>query len=106
MDHVQDHVDQLYKSNFGRLVASLLSFSNDIDLSSAEDIVQEAFSAALTDWRKNGIPSNAPGWLYTVCRNKALNQIRKAATNSMSLNHNLVVCEEEKFFCNGSFAFE
>ena len=87
MDHVQAHVDQLYKTHFGRLVASMLSFSNDIDLSSAEDIVQEAFSAALTDWRKNGIPSNTAGWLYTVSRNKALNQVKKIAMNSISLNH-------------------
>jgi RNA polymerase sigma-70 factor (ECF subfamily) len=39
--------------------------------------VQDAFSAALIDWRLQGIPENSAGWLYKVCRNKALNKIKK-----------------------------
>lgn len=84
MDHVQAAVDQLYKTHFGRLVASLLSFSSDIDIVYAEDIVQESFSSALIDWNKNGIPINPPGWLYTVCRNKALNELKKIRLDSIS----------------------
>ncbi len=59
------------------MVASLLYSSRDINLETAEDIVHDAFSAALKDWEINGLPINATGWLYKVCKNKALNRIRK-----------------------------
>lgn len=77
MDNVQQEVDQLYKQHFGKMVASLLYFSRDIDPETAEDIVQDSFSTALTDWRLKGIPTNTMGWIYKVCRNKALNKIKK-----------------------------
>ena len=56
MDKVQQEADNLYKQHFGKLVASLLYASRDIDPETAEDIVQDAFSAALIDWRLQGIP--------------------------------------------------
>jgi RNA polymerase sigma-70 factor (ECF subfamily) len=74
----------------------LLSFSNDIDIASAEDLVQESFSAALTEWNKNGIPSNPSGWLYTVCRNKALNSLKKLKTNKVSAE------QEQTYFIGDS----
>ncbi|HTH56833.1 MAG TPA: sigma-70 family RNA polymerase sigma factor [Cyclobacteriaceae bacterium] len=96
MDQVQAATDRLYKTHFGRLVTSLLSFSNDIDIASAEDLVQESFSAALTEWNKNGIPSNPSGWLYTVCRNKALNSLKKLKTNKVSAE------QEQTYFIGDS----
>ena len=77
MDKIQQEADLLYKQHFGKLVASLLYASRDIDPETAEDIVQDAFSAALIDWRLQGIPANSAGWLYKVCRNKALNKIKR-----------------------------
>ena len=76
MDNVQYEVDRLYKAQFGSLVASLLCSSRNIDPETAEDIVHDTFSTALTHWRAQGIPVNAKAWLYKVCRNKALNIIR------------------------------
>lgn len=58
------------------MVSSLLYFSRDIDLETAEDLVQDSFSAALVAWRKDGIPANSAGWIFTVCRNNALNKIK------------------------------
>src|SRR6201996_3588263 len=77
MDNIQEEVDRLYKSHFGKMVSSLLYFSRDIDLETAEDLVQDSFSAALVAWRKEAIPSNPAGWIFTVCRNKALNKIKE-----------------------------
>ncbi|HEX6224840.1 MAG TPA: sigma-70 family RNA polymerase sigma factor [Chryseolinea sp.] len=76
MSPARAEVDKLYKEHFGKMVASLLYSSRDIDLETAEDIVQDSFSAALTDWQKNGLPFHPTGWLYKVCKNKALNKIR------------------------------
>lgn len=77
MDIVTLEIDKLYKERFGKMVASLLYSSRDIDLETAEDVVHDSFSAALNDWRVNGVPMNAAGWLYKVCKHKALNGIRK-----------------------------
>jgi RNA polymerase sigma factor (sigma-70 family) len=76
-DQIEDEINQLYRSHYGRMLTSLLNFSSEIDLDSAEDLVQDAFTAALSDWKKNGLPINAAGWIYTVCKNKALNTIRE-----------------------------
>jgi len=78
MDEVQHEADQLYKSHFGKMVSSLLRFSDAIDLKAAEDLVQDSFSAALTSWRKDGLPVNPAAWLFRVCKNKALNKIKES----------------------------
>jgi RNA polymerase sigma factor (sigma-70 family) len=77
MDKVQQEVDTLYKEHFGKMVASLLYSFRDLDLETVEDVVQDTFSSALTDWQQKGIPANTTGWLYKVCRNKALNKLKK-----------------------------
>ena len=78
MDEVRFKADQLYKSHFGKMVSSLLHFSDSIDLETAEDLVQDSFSAALVSWKKNGLPVNAASWLFRVCKNKALNKIKES----------------------------
>src|ERR1700689_2242533 len=78
MNEVQLAADQLYKSHFGKMVSSLLHFSNAIDFEVAEDIVQDSFSAALTSWPKDGLPDNPAAWLFRVCKNKALNKIKES----------------------------
>src|SRR6478735_428492 len=77
MDAVEQEVNKLYKAHFGKMIASLLYSSSSIDPETAEDIVQDAFSSALLDWKQKGIPLNPAGWIYKVCRNKALNKIKK-----------------------------
>jgi RNA polymerase sigma-70 factor (ECF subfamily) len=77
MDRIQQEVDRLYKEHYGKLIASLLYASRDIDPDTAEDIVHDTFSSAITDWSAKGIPLNSAGWIYKVCRHKALNKIKK-----------------------------
>src|SRR5580765_1661206 len=78
MDEVWLTVDQLHKSDFGKMVSSLLRFSNAIDLKTAEDLVQDSFSAALESWSKDGLPVKPAAWLFRVCKNKALNKIKES----------------------------
>ena len=47
MDQEQLAADKLYKSHFGKLVATMLQFSRDIDLETAEDLVQDAFCSEI-----------------------------------------------------------
>jgi RNA polymerase sigma factor (sigma-70 family) len=77
MDIVRQEVDRLYKKDFGRLVTAVLYSTRDFGLEGAEDIVHDTYAAALKDWGTHGIPENPTGWLYKVCRHKALNKIRK-----------------------------
>ncbi|HVY76063.1 MAG TPA: sigma-70 family RNA polymerase sigma factor [Puia sp.] len=74
-DFVQQEIDRLYRSGYGKMIGALLYFSRDIDLETAEDLVQDSFSAALTAWRGNSIPDNPEAWLFRVCKNKALDRI-------------------------------
>jgi len=83
VDTVQQEIDQLYKALFGKLVASLLYSSRDIDPETAEDIVHDAFSTALTHWRTQGVPMHSKAWIYKVCRNKALNIISRNKRQSI-----------------------
>ena len=76
MDRVKQEADRLYKKQYGKMIAFLLYYFRDIDLETAEDIVQDSFSAALTAWRDDAIPSNPEGWIFRVCKNKALNKIK------------------------------
>lgn len=55
----------------------MLQFSRELDLETAEDLVQDAFYAALSKWELTGIPDNPAGWVYKVSRNNALNFLKK-----------------------------
>ena len=93
---VQQEIDELYRNNFGKMVASILYFSPDIDLETAEDLVQDAFTAGLKNWVDDGIPGNPLGWIFTVCRNKALNKIKQQKkTRSLTDNDDFVTTEQE-----------
>jgi len=78
MDEVLLATDRLYKSHFGKMVSTLLHFSNAIDLQTAEDLVQDSFSAAIISWRKDGLPDNPAAWLFRVCKNRTLNKIKES----------------------------
>src|ERR1700748_1359375 len=77
MKKEQQAVDKLYKTHFGKLVTAMLQFSRDLDLETAEDLVQDAFYSALSTWEVNGIPDNPAGWVYKVSRNNALSFFKR-----------------------------
>jgi predicted RNA polymerase sigma factor len=62
------------RRSYGKLVAFLASRSHDV--AAAEDALSEAFAAALTDWPRNGCPTNPEAWLLTVARRKAIDMHR------------------------------
>ena len=66
-----------------RVVSTLIRMTGNWDL--AEDCVQDAFSRAVTDWSVNGIPPNPGGWLTTVAKNRAVDRLRRSATEASAL---------------------
>src|SRR5437899_2707198 len=70
-------LDQLYRDEFGRILASLIHLIGDFDL--AEDALQEAFALALEQWPRDGVPHNPRAWIIGTARHKAIDRIRRAA---------------------------
>ena len=97
MKKEQQAADSLYKTHFGKLVASMLQFSRDISLETAEDIVQDSFLTALTAWKKTDVPDNPAGWIYNVCRNKALNKIKRDKKFKNPFENKEAIAEETEF---------
>jgi RNA polymerase sigma-70 factor (ECF subfamily) len=68
-------LDQLYREEFGRIIAALIRLLGDFDL--AEDCAQEAFAAAVEQWPREGIPQNPRAWIIGTAHHKAVDRIRR-----------------------------
>ncbi len=74
---------RVYREQFGRIVATLIRVLGDFSL--AEEIVNEAFVAALEQWRAEGPPENPAGWLVSTARHKAVDHVRHRAMKERKL---------------------
>jgi len=70
-------VEAVYRSDWGRIVATLIRVVGDFDL--AEEAAQEAFAAAVDQWRDSGIPESPRAWIIQTARHKAIDRIRRRA---------------------------
>ena len=70
-------IEQIYREESGRILATLIRLLGDFDL--AEEAVQEAFSAAVEHWPREGMPANPRAWLVSAGRNKAVDLLRRRA---------------------------
>ena len=68
-------VDAVYHSDWGRIVATLIRLVGDFDL--AEESAQEAFAAAIDQWRASGVPEFPRAWIIETARHKAIDRIRR-----------------------------
>ena len=68
-------VQAVYSSDWGRIVATLIRSFGDFDL--AEEAAQEAFAAAVDQWRESGVPDSPPAWIIQTARHKAIDRIRR-----------------------------
>src|SRR5215510_13691573 len=68
-------VDQVYRSDWGRIVATLIRLFGDFEL--AEEAAQEAFTAALHQWRVYGVPQFPRAWVIQTARHKIIDRIRR-----------------------------
>ncbi len=70
-------IETLYRSESGRVLATLVRLLGDLDL--AEESMHEAFAVALESWTQAGIPDNPRPWLISTARFKAIDAIRRRA---------------------------
>ena len=68
-------VESVYQSEWGRIVATLISSLGDFDL--AEEYAQEAFTAALDQWPISGVPESPRAWIISTARHKAIDHLRR-----------------------------
>ena len=68
-------VETVYRAEWGRILATLIRLIGDFDL--AEECAQEAFAAAVDQWRATGVPALPRAWIIQTARNKAIDRIRR-----------------------------
>jgi RNA polymerase sigma-70 factor (ECF subfamily) len=80
---IEAAVTEAFHDEWGRVVATLIRTTGDWDL--AEECTQDAFAEALRRWPGDGIPRRPGAWLTTVARNRAVDRLRRQATETDKL---------------------
>jgi RNA polymerase sigma-70 factor (ECF subfamily) len=76
-EQLSSTIETLYRSESGRVLATLVRLLGDLDL--AEEAMHEAFAAALESWPQTGIPDSPRPWLISTARFKAIDGMRRRA---------------------------
>jgi RNA polymerase sigma-70 factor (ECF subfamily) len=80
---VRELVDEVYRSDSRRVLATLIRLLGDFDL--AEAALHDAFATALERWAISGPPGNPGAWLVSVGRFQAIDRLRRRARFDASL---------------------
>ena len=84
-ESVSTAIDEAFRTEWGRVVATLIRVTGDWDL--AEECAQEAFAKALATWPRDGVPHRPGAWLTTAARNRALDKLRRGAAEANRLRN-------------------
>ena len=76
-DDISEVVDQVYRADWGRIVATLIRQIGDFDL--AEEVAQEAFVTALDRGGSTGRARFPRAWIVQTARNRAIDRFRRQA---------------------------
>jgi RNA polymerase sigma-70 factor (ECF subfamily) len=76
-------VEEVYRADWGRIVATLIGLVGDFDL--AEESAQEAFTAAVDQWERSGVPEFPRAWIIQAARHKAIDRVRRQANLAQKL---------------------
>ena len=74
-DPVAAAVARAFRDERAIVLATLIRQAGDFQL--AEDAVQDAFEAAVTVWRRDGVPANPGAWITTAARRRAIDRLRR-----------------------------
>ena len=76
-------VDAVYRAESRRVFATLVRLLGDFDL--AEEALHDAFTSAMEQWPRDGVPANPRAWLVTAGRFKGIDAMRRRARFDASL---------------------
>jgi len=82
-DKMREIVGAVYRSDSRRVLATLIRLLGDFDL--AEEALHDAFTAAVEQWQRDGVPTKPRAWLVSAGRFKAIDSIRRRARFDASL---------------------
>jgi RNA polymerase sigma factor (sigma-70 family) len=68
-------VDALWRIEAPRIIAGLVRMVRDVGL--AEELAQDAFVAALSQWPQTGIPRSPAAWLMAIAKRRAIDRFRR-----------------------------
>src|SRR5215813_1638781 len=74
---ISEKVEEIYRTESRRILATLIRLLGDFDL--AEEALQNAFTAAVATWPRDGVPENPRAWLVSAGRFKAVDTLRRRA---------------------------
>src|SRR5712671_5773488 len=80
---VDQAVEVVYRTDWGRIVAALIRLVGDFEM--AEEAAQEAFTAAVDQWRATGVPEFPRAWIIQTARHKAIDRIRRVKRQNQSI---------------------
>jgi RNA polymerase sigma-70 factor (ECF subfamily) len=80
---MQQTLEAIYRAESRRVLATLIRLLGDFDL--AEEALHDAFTIAMDQWTRDGIPDNPRAWLVSTGRFKAIDQLRRRARFNTSL---------------------
>jgi RNA polymerase sigma-70 factor, ECF subfamily len=80
MPQARDTLEQVFREEYGRIIATLIRQSGSFDL--AEEALHEAFVSAAESWERDGPPRNPGAWLTTVAHRKLLDALRRDKTRA------------------------
>jgi len=93
LDAATTAVEEVYRADWGRIIGTLIRLVGDFDL--AEESAQEAFAAAVDQWRTSGVPEFPRAWIIQTARHKAIDRIRRQANLAQKLESH--VPDQEPF---------
>ncbi len=74
-ESVRNTVEAIYRAESRRVLATLIRLLGSFDL--AEEALHDAFTAAVEQWPREGLPNNPRAWLVSAGRFKAIDRIRR-----------------------------
>jgi RNA polymerase sigma-70 factor (ECF subfamily) len=77
IEQARETVDAVYRTESRRILATLIRVLGDFDL--AEEALHDAFTAAVEQWPRDGVPANPRAWLVSAGRFKAIDGMRRRA---------------------------
>ncbi|WP_338105484.1 sigma factor [Microvirga tunisiensis] len=68
-------IEAIFRIERARLIARLARMVRDVGL--AEELAQDAFVTALSEWPRAGVPANPGAWLTATAKRRAIDLLRR-----------------------------
>ncbi len=92
---VYENIDHLFRHQYGRIMAGLLSRFGTKNVNLVEDAVQDALLKAMKLWPHQGQPDNAAAWLYKVAQNQMLDSLKRQSKSTVLEVNKMELTEQE-----------